>query len=197
MKQHATVSFILVDNASTLRQSATKERRSSCVVGARNALRRPKKTDARSFFAFRNVYFILFFPFSPPTLRVSSVRTNRAEICTRTSMQVAIGLFPIDSVRGEFLLFSLLFFSHCFISHSRTVFVLFISCSRPCCTLPSSSFLFISLSFALLHTFSLSLSFFYSSSPSYSRVPLFRLFLLSCLSAFCNLDTDEIKETLY
>jgi len=37
----------------------------------------------------------------------------RAEICTRTSVQVAIGLFPIDSVRAEFLLLSLLFFAHC------------------------------------------------------------------------------------
>lgn len=41
-------------------------------------------------------------------------QNERAEICTRTSVQVAIGLFPIDSVRSEFLLlFSLLSFTHC------------------------------------------------------------------------------------
>jgi len=63
---------------------------------------RRKKAVAHPFFAFRGVF-----------LRVSGVRNERAEICTRTSVQVAIGLFPIDSVRGEFLLLSLLFFAHC------------------------------------------------------------------------------------
>lgn len=33
----------------------------------------------------------------------SRVSERTSGICTRTSVQVAIGLFPIDSVRGEFL----------------------------------------------------------------------------------------------
>lgn len=46
--------------------------------------------------------FFFFFPFLflPYGPRVSE-RTSR--ICTRTSVQVAIGLFPIDSVHGQFL----------------------------------------------------------------------------------------------
>jgi len=72
----------------------------------------------------------------------------RAEICTRTSVQVAIGLFPIDSVRAEFLLLSLLFFAHClhlpFTCTSRSFFSRSpppLSLSPPSRSSPSSFFL--------------------------------------------------------
>lgn len=128
-----------------------------------------KKVDVRSFFAFHGVF-----------LQVSSVRTNRAEICTRTSVQVAIGLFPIDSVRAEFLLLSLLFFAHCLhLPFTCT------SCSFFCATS-----LLLSSSCLLLPLFP-----FYS--PPSSSSPSLLLLLLFRSTAFCNLDTNEIKETLY
>lgn len=102
-----------------------------------------KKVDVRSFFAFHGVF-----------LRVSSVRTNRAEICTRTSVQVAIGLFPIDSVRAEFLLLSLLFFAHCLHLPFTCTSCSFFFALHLCCRLPlacSLAFSFLSLPFTRLH----------------------------------------------
>jgi len=95
----------------------------------------------------------------------------RAEICTRTSVQVAIGLFPIDSVRAEFLLLSLLFFAHSlhlpFTCTSRSFF----SRSPP------------PLSLSRPHR-----------DP---HLPPFFCRFFFARPAFCNLRADEIKETLY
>lgn len=115
-------------------------------------------------------------------------QNERAEICTRTSVQVAIGLFPIDSVRSEFLLlFSLLFFAHCLhlpftcTFRSSSFFFDVTPLSPPP---PSPSFLFLSLSLSLSHP------------PSSMLVPFFLPFLFHS-PASCNLDMDEIKEILY
>lgn len=81
-------------------------------------------------------------------------QNERAEICTRTSVQVAIGLFPIDSVRSEFLLlFSLLFFAHCLHLPFTCTFrsSSFFSTLRLCRPPSSPSFLFLSLSLSLSH----------------------------------------------
>lgn len=139
---------------------------------ARNARSNRKKAVVHSFFAFHVVF-----------LRVSSVRTNRAEICTRTSVQVAIGLFPIDSVRAEFLLLSLLFFAHCLHLPFTCTFRSFFS-----------RYTSVAFSFSPALTLSLPLSLLLGSIE-FLICPL--LPFLFCSPAFCNLDTDEIKETLY
>lgn len=116
-------------------------------------------------------------------------QNERAEICTRTSVQVAIGLFPIDSVRSEFLLlFSLLSFTHC------------LHLPFTCTFRSSSSPFFFPRRYASValspSPVLLSSSLSSTSFVDAPRVPLFLPFLFHS-SAFCNLDMDEIKETLY
>lgn len=110
-------------------------------------------------------------------------QNERAEICTWTSVQVAIGLFPIDSVRGEFLLLSLLFFAYClhlpFTCTSRSFFRV----TPPVAPLPPPPPHIIPFPFLLLLT-------------HLYRVPALFLPFLFPSSAFCNLDTEKIKETL-
>lgn len=99
----------------------------------------------------------------------SRVSERTCGICTRTSVQVAIGLFPIDSVRDQFL----------------SPFLL----PRYAPPLVFSS----SLSQVHFDSFAPPPLYFAARRPSFGSWST----VIAFLSVFCCIDTDRIKETVH